>query len=97
MIYWFAEFPNQPERFNYNNAQFTEDGRAIENLVTEIQSSSEPAFDLTPHVERCAFCVYRSLCDRGVSAGSFSDNEDEPESSMPELNLDLDQTAEISF
>jgi len=97
MIYWFAEFPNQPEQFNYNNAQFIEDGHTLDSLVNEILSSPEPAFELTSHVERCAFCVYRSLCDRGVSAGSFSAIEDEPESTMPEVSLDLDQTVEISF
>jgi PD-(D/E)XK nuclease superfamily len=97
MIYWFAEFPNQPERFNYNKAQYAEDGRTLENLVTDIVSSTEHDFILTPHIERCAFCVYRSLCDRGVSAGQFADNEAEPESITPDVNLDLDQTAEISF
>ena len=95
MIYWFAAFPNQPEQFIYNAAQFAADGRILEDLATEILSLPETAFELTPDVERCAYCVYRSLCDRGISAGSFDENEVEPESSTPDL--DIEQIAEIGF
>ena len=97
MIYWFAAFPDQAECFNYSDAQFTEDSRILESLVTEILSLPETGFELTSHIEHCAFCVYRSLCDRGISAGSFSDNEAEPEGPSIDFNLDLDQTGEISF
>jgi hypothetical protein len=97
MLYWFTAFPHQPERYIYTPSQYAEDVSLLEGTLTEIRTLPDSAFDLTPHAERCAYCVYRSLCDRGISAGPLSGSDSEPESTPLDLNLDLDQIAEIGF
>jgi CRISPR/Cas system-associated exonuclease Cas4 (RecB family) len=98
MVYWFAEHPQEPQRFSYNDEQFQQDHEYLTGLVGEIGSLKEEEFTLTPDENRCKFCTYRSLCDRGIAAGSIdraeSDQEDEPEG---EFDLDFDQIAEIEF
>jgi hypothetical protein len=105
MVYWFANFPAQPERFPYTSAQYEEDRAYLTAMLQEIAARDEQAFDLTSHVERCRFCVYRSLCQRGIQAGSIEQMEVdwrpdlEREENVSDLDLDLDfeQIAEIEF
>ena len=37
MIYWYPEFPQQPETFIYSSEQYQNDRKYIENLISEIQ------------------------------------------------------------
>lgn len=55
-------------------------------------------FPLTGRQERCAYCVYRSLCERGERAGPIDDAEAgvEGETAL-EISLDFEQIAEIEF
>jgi CRISPR/Cas system-associated exonuclease Cas4 (RecB family) len=71
MIYWFANFPDQTERFAYDTARFETDQQYLLALVTEIFQLSEGAFPVTQDERRCRFCAYRSLCEREVEVGSF--------------------------
>ena len=48
-------------------------------------------FSLTADEKRCAYCTYRSLCNRGVSAGSLSDLWDESDDEVG-LSLDFEQS-----
>ena len=98
MVYWFAEFPDQPERIAYSQAQYEQDGAYLAGLITDIQRRGADDFDLTPDEKRCAYCVYRSLCERGVGAGDLGDMDEAPEeTAAPEIVLDFDQIAEIEF
>jgi hypothetical protein len=48
----------------------------------------------------CKYCVYRSLCNRGVQAGALGGEDGEPdwEPDGPDrLDFDLEQINEISF
>ena len=98
MIYWFTNQPDQHERFYYNDMNYQEDSRYLNNLVTVIDQKSEPIFSLTPDVKRCLFCTYRSLCNRGVKPGDLQHLEEqlEPESAEA-VSLDYDQIGEIEF
>ena len=98
MVYWFADYPTQPERFVYTESSFQEDEGYLLGLVEAIQRLEEDQFPLTDDERRCAFCVYRSLCDRGVKAGGIEtlENELEEEEAI-ELDLDFEQIAEIEF
>lgn len=98
MIYWFADFPDQPEIFAYRPEQYQADEGFLEGLVAEILALPETGFPLTANQERCRFCVYRSLCGRGAEAGSL----DEPEmfldqSETGELAFDFEQIGEVAF
>ena len=71
MVYWFAEFPDRPERFVYNADQYAEDGALLAGLLEQVTvlSMGDESFPLTPDESKCRFCVYRSLCNRGIAAG----------------------------
>ncbi|MBN1921943.1 MAG: PD-(D/E)XK nuclease family protein [Anaerolineae bacterium] len=100
MTYWFAETPEEPVHFAYNADQFAADERVLTSLITEIQMQElNSPWELTTQERTCAFCPYRSLCERGVEAGETqAGDEVEIELSTPGiLDLDLDQIAEIPF
>jgi CRISPR/Cas system-associated exonuclease Cas4 (RecB family) len=96
MVYWFPEFPLQPERFPYDQERYERDGATLEGLVAEIEGLGSDNYHLTQHTERCAFCTYRSLCDRGVRAGSLDDFDEDVAADFG-LTLEFDQIAEIEF
>ena len=98
MIYWFAEYPADPERFTYDTSQFRQDEAYLTSLIQEISALGEADFPLTTHFERCHFCTYRSLCERGVRAGSFDKIEDSGLAEQaPEQDFDFEQVGEIAF
>jgi len=98
MIYWFANFPEDPERFSYDAAQYNEDGDYLASLVEEIKSLGDDDLPLTTQEWRCRYCSYRSLCRRGVRAGPFDEVESEPEVGDDfEIALDFEQIAEIEY
>jgi CRISPR/Cas system-associated exonuclease Cas4 (RecB family) len=98
MVYWFANFPEDPERFPYDAAQHDADGAYLASLVEEIKSLGDEDFTLTTQERRCRYCPYRSLCRRGTRAGAFDEAEDEPESGDDfEIALDFEQIAEIEY
>ncbi len=99
MIYWFAEYPQQPEIFAYSMAQFESDGVLLEGMAADILRRNEGDFSLTDNLDLCKFCAYRSLNDRGAKAGNLlaADTNDEGENDDFDLDFDLDQIAEIEF
>jgi len=99
MIYWFANFPEQPERFSYNGSVHDADAKYIGHLISKINQKTEPIFSLTPDVKRCLFCTYRSLCDRGVKPGEMHQLEawQESGSSSEDVSFDYEQIGEIEF
>jgi hypothetical protein len=105
MVYWFPAQPGKPERFPYSAGEYAEDQRRLEGLAREIaqraqalgQGGSE-TFPLTEREERCAYCVYRSLCERGERAGALDESEQFTEAeSVLEIARDFEQIAEIEF
>jgi CRISPR/Cas system-associated exonuclease Cas4 (RecB family) len=98
MVYWFANFPEDPERFSYDAAQYNEDGDYLASLIEEIKSLEDDDFPLTTQEWRCRYCPYRSLCRRGVRAGPFDEAEGEPEGRDDfGIALDFEQIAEIEY
>ena len=100
MIYWFAESPGEPEKLPYNAEAFARDEAYLKSLIDEITHLDSQAFTMTQAVDRCRFCTYRSLCDRGVTAGTLDEIEAEPEpvaEPWAEADFDFDQIAEIAF
>lgn len=76
MIYWFPAHPAEPVQLTYNAAQLDNDRDYLLGMVNEITTSAEEWFEKTPELKKCTFCRYRSLCDRGISAGNISDIDD---------------------
>ncbi len=98
MIYWFANYPDGPERFPYDTPQYEADEAYLTSLIEEIRNQQPREFDLTSEEKRCRYCPYRSLCRRGETAGDRTDAEEEWE--LDEdfgLSVDLEHVAEIEY
>lgn len=89
MIYWFPAHPAEPVQFTYSAAQLDNDRDYLSGMVNEITTSAEKWFEKTSEVKKCAFCRYRSRCDRGISAGNLSDSDDLDEE-LSVFDLDFD-------
>lgn len=93
MWYWFANTPQQPEIISYSTAQYAQDKAYLTDLISQIASTD--TFPLTNDEKACRYCVYRSYCDRGQSAGPLDEFDDDLE--MAELTLDWEQISEIAY
>ena len=94
MNYWFADFPEEPACFPYNAAQFKRDWDLLTRLSEEVASLS--SYPLTEDRQKCAFCTYRSYCERGVRAGDIGQAEAEMEAEDL-FDVDFEQIGEIAF
>ena len=107
MVFWFAGFPEQPEPFPYSLSQFRQDQDDLTALIQTIarladkagpsESEDHQNFPLTSDVQKCAICVYRSLCDRGQRGGESDLEEGQSIAELTDLDLDFDQIAELEF
>lgn len=98
MNYWFAPHPETLITLSYDDVQFQEDQAYFTNLIEEIQQRSVEAFERTQDIRKCRFCIYRSHCDRGTSAGhldAFDDFDLNTEEETPDL--EYDEIEEIAF
>ena len=98
MVYWFSNHPTSPVQIPYSSKKFQADGEFIQGLISEIRSMVGSEFPRTENQKRCQFCIYRSLCNRGVSAGAYEDFEDIFDEIDDEpIKFDYEQIAEIEF
>lgn len=98
MMYWFADDPQQPQLFEYSESSYSQDEKILTGLIEEIENLNEAAFERTTDERNCRFCFYRSLCDRGIRAGSFHEDWlDKEGEDISDFDLDFDQIAEIEF
>jgi len=93
MIYWYADFPAEPAHFPYTAAQYKRDWDALNSLVAEIAARRD--FPLTANEEKCAYCPYRSYCNRGAQAGLADDKDAETE--LESIEVNFEQIQEIEF
>jgi RecB family exonuclease len=91
MIYWYADHPTEPARFPYNATQFKRDQDALVKMTEEIAAASE--FPKTDDEQKCSYCVYRSYCERNLTAGTG----DFLETELAEPEINLEQIQEIVF
>jgi CRISPR/Cas system-associated exonuclease Cas4 (RecB family) len=105
MVYWFAGYPEQPARFGYDTLQYETDEAYLASLIEEIVGLNDEVFRLTDEVRRCQFCPYRSLCQRGVRAGTLDEVLDATLDAIIEgeagagdaFDIDFEQIAEIAY
>jgi len=98
MAYWYCDHPQNTAWFPYSQMKFEADQEFLKMMINRIASTDRGDFHKTEEKKRCAFCVYRSLCERGVVAGDWDDfdtlGEDEPQI---DFEVDFDQIQEIEF
>jgi hypothetical protein len=95
MVYWYADYPSEPTRFPYSTAQYQRDWDALAGLINEI--ANQRFFPLTGDDKKCAYCPYRSYCNRGGKAGALDESDAGMETAEAEFNLNFEQIAEIEF
>ena len=95
MVYWYADFPSEPTRLSYHPTQYKRDWDDLTGLITEIGNHHN--FPLTEDDKKCAYCPYRSYCNRGGKAGALDSSDDGMETAASEFNLNFEQIAEIEF
>lgn len=90
MLYWFAAYPDQSVRVLYDDGKHERARDKLRSLLQplsdRLNSESTTEWPKTPDVRKCRFCIYRSLCDRGIRAETTS-NFDEPEN-WPSIDTD---------
>jgi len=73
MRYWFANFPEAPESFFYDSAQFADDETALNTIIETLTHQQE--FPKTSNEHQCKFCHFRAFCGRG-SSGKWAEMDD---------------------
>jgi len=107
MLYWFVVAPHQPVRLRYDRTQHEANRQQLQQtLVAILAGQSETDFPKVADTEInrkcfCNYCVYRSRCNRGVSAGQMDELDDAEEFFMVDveeaLEFTLDEVEEIAF
>jgi hypothetical protein len=97
LIYWFAEFPGQVERFPYDGERHAAEGEALAHVIAEIEAREQETWSLTEDLRRCRYCTYPTLCERKVLEAETDEAEPELEVEPFDFDLDLEQIAEIEF
>lgn len=91
ITYWYADFPSEPATFPYTTKQHKRDWVSLFGLVSEIDAKQ--SFPLTDDEKKCAYCPYRSFCNRGIAAGAADDVDTE----LSTLDVNIEQIQEIEF
>jgi len=98
MVYWFCDHPQNPAWFPYDQMKYEADQEFLKVNIERIASMNGEDFEKTENEKSCAFCVYRSFCERGDKAGLLGDfdafGESEPQI---DFEVDFDQIPEIEF
>lgn len=94
MVYWFTNFPDDPARFPYDESQYKRDWDTLVRLTEEIRTAS--SYPLTDDRQMCAYCAFRSYCDRGIQAGDLEMVEAEMEAESL-FDVNFEQIGEIEF
>jgi hypothetical protein len=98
MVYWFADFPGEPERFDYDGVQYAADVLYLTRLIEQIDRCGDADLPCADDDRPCGFCSYRSLCNRGVRAGDAAAMDDDlAEVAGSATGFDFEQIAEIAF
>jgi CRISPR/Cas system-associated exonuclease Cas4 (RecB family) len=95
LLYWFANFPGQVERFPYDAEQHVAAEQSISATIAAIAMRDLDEWPLTADHRKCKYCPYKTLCEREGIEGAEEDAEDEPEKDL--FEFDLEQIAEIEF
>lgn len=97
LVYWFANDPARPEIFEYSAAEHETVGAELLDRAETIAGLNPEQFFLADDERACRFCLYRSLCRRGTTAGSLADHELQDVDPDLGLDLDIEQIGEIAF
>ena len=94
MRYWYPTSPQKEYIFPYDESIHEKNRTFLSSLADEILVKKTGEFSLTRDEKKCGYCIYRSLCNRGIDAANLLDLE---ENGLDEDNLtiDFDQLPEL--
>jgi hypothetical protein len=95
--YWFPAEPDKPEVFAYTQEKYHQDLLFLTSLIQNILDTRAGYFLLTTEEKLCRYCEYRSLCDRGTTAGDWQEIDDPDFTALPKNGLDFEQIGDIIF
>jgi len=72
MVYWEANFPDHPVEIRFRKEDILQTKTDLKSKMDEICSLKSNEFYMTEDLRKCAWCEYRSYCDRGISAAKDS-------------------------
>lgn len=91
MVYWFPAEPYRPFQFDYSETQFEDDEEYLSALIEEILTLPEMEALKTDDEKRCLYCRFRSLCDRGITAGELEPGNEE-DFTDNDFNIDFEDS-----
>jgi len=99
MRYWYPLSSEHEEIFPYSdekNAKVKTDlEQILSKIITSISERTE--FQLTDDKTSCQYCVFRSLCNRGSTAGSFEKYPPIEHEDLTYVQFDMNQVSEIDY
>jgi hypothetical protein len=98
MVYWFANYADQPHVFFHDGIKHEEIRVCLAGLIEEIVSADGAGvWDLVQSDERCKYCEYRSLCNRGVKAVLQDELFTVDAGDVDDFLFDLDDANELVY
>lgn len=89
MMFWCVSDPTTPVEFEYSQRRLEQDRDFFQRVVGSIfQRAVDDVWPLVGDDAFCEYCVFRSLCDRGVGGGDFGGARD---------IFDVDESAGVDF
>jgi CRISPR/Cas system-associated exonuclease Cas4 (RecB family) len=95
LIYWFANFAPQVERFPYRVQEYRSDEMLLMETTARIAARTQDTWPLTQELSRCRYCTYQTLCDR--EPANEGRVEPELEQDAGRFDIDIEQIAEVEF
>jgi len=98
MIYWNAVHPKERISISYSMVQHEKTREYLSKLIESIAGKPIGSFAKTENTKKCAYCQYRSLCERGTTAGLIDqDNGENIDMDTLISELQFNDSAEIPF
>jgi hypothetical protein len=83
---------------NYSVEQHVKNSQYLHQLINDAANLKPGEFRLTANEKLCKYCVFRSLCNRGIQAGAGLSVDSDSADSLSELaDLDFNAVEEIRF
>jgi len=99
MRYWYPLSSEHEEIFPYSDEKNAKVKTDLEQILSKIITSisERTKFHLTDDKSSCQYCVFRSLCNRGSTAGSFEKYPPIEHEDLTYVQFDIDQVSEINY
>jgi len=99
-MHYFYPFCTDPhEVFPYSEQIHTEISSRLEKIISDITKTIQGSdkFPLTEDHIQCQYCIFRSLCDRGVNPGTYESFLPIEHENLTNEIFDIGQVGEVEY